>query len=248
MTEITPVSPWQDDHMSIPAIELMTALRSGQSTSPRLTWYGPDAERVELSGRVLDNWVAKTSNLLQDELDAEPGTRLRLDLPAHWKSVILALAAWQLGMELVLDDAGADLLATADPGPAAAEGAFDAVMAVALPALAMRWAGELPTGVVDYAAEVRSHGDVFMAHADPEASRRAVRTAAGTPHTHRELLGGFAAAHEEGLRLLVPAGDGLESALAQSLGAWKRDGSVVLVHPDVEVTQKLLSGERIRGH
>ncbi len=59
--------------MSIPAIELMTALRSGQSTSPRLTWYGPDAERVELSGRVLDNWVAKTSNLFQDELDAEPG-------------------------------------------------------------------------------------------------------------------------------------------------------------------------------
>ena len=85
--------------MSIPAIDLMTALRSGHSTSPRLTWYGPDAERVELSGRVLDNWVAKTSNLLQDELDAEPGMRLRLDLPAHWKSVIWALAAWQLGME-----------------------------------------------------------------------------------------------------------------------------------------------------
>ena len=61
--------------MSIPAIDLMTALRSGQSTSPRLTWYGPDSERVEFSGRVLDNWVAKTSNLLQDELDAEPGMR-----------------------------------------------------------------------------------------------------------------------------------------------------------------------------
>ena len=60
--------------MSIPAANLMSALRSGHSTSPRLTWYGPDSERVELSGRVLDNWVAKTSNLLQDELDAEPGT------------------------------------------------------------------------------------------------------------------------------------------------------------------------------
>ncbi|WP_427004315.1 TIGR03089 family protein [Pseudarthrobacter sp. H2] len=234
--------------MSIPAIELMTALRSGQSTSPRLTWYGPDAERVELSGRVLDNWVAKTSNLLQDELDAEPGTRLRLDLPAHWKSVILALAAWQLGMEVVFDDAAAELLATADPGPGTAEGGFDAVLAVALPALAMRWQGELPSGAVDYAAEVRSHGDVFMPHVDPEAARRAVLTAAGAVHTHGELLDGFAAVHDGAPRLLVPAGHGLESALAQALGAWKSGGSVVLVHPDVDVTEKLLADERVHGH
>jgi uncharacterized protein (TIGR03089 family) len=234
--------------MSIPAIELMTALRSGQSTSPRLTWYGPDSERVELSGRVLDNWVAKTSNLLQDELDAEPGTRLRLDLPAHWKSVILALAAWQLGMEVVFDDAEAELLATADPGPGTAAGAFDAVLAVALPALAMRWQGELPSGVVDYAAEVRSHGDVFMPHVDPEPSRRAVLTAAGAVHSHGELLAGFAAVHDGGPRLLVPAGAGLEAALAQALGAWQSDGSVVLVHPDVEVSEKLLADERVHGH
>ncbi|KQN85067.1 TIGR03089 family protein [Arthrobacter sp. Leaf69] len=233
--------------MSIPAIELMTALRSGQATSPRLTWYGPDAERVELSGRVLDNWVAKTSNLLQDELDAEPGTRLRLDLPAHWKSVILALAAWQLGMEVVFGDAGAELLATADPAPGAAQGAFDAVVAVALPALAMRWPGELPTGVVDYAAEVRSHGDVFMAHVDPEGSRRAVLDATGAEYTHAGLLDGFAATHDDGIRLLVPAVEGLESALAQSLGAWRSDGSVVLVHPDVVVTEKLLADERVNG-
>lgn len=233
--------------MSIPAIDLMTALRSGNSTSPRLTWYGPGSERVELSGRVLDNWVAKTSNLLQDELDAEPGTRLRLDLPAHWKSVILALAAWQLGMEVVLDDAAAELLATADPAPAAAEGAFDAVLAVALPALAMRWQGELPTGVVDYAAEVRSHGDVFMPHVEPEASRRAVRAGAGNETPHAGLLDGFAAAQDGGVRLLVNAGGGLEAALAQCLGAWHNDGSVVLVHPEVTVNDKLLADERING-
>jgi len=101
--------------MSIPAINLMTTLRSGHATSPRLTWYGPDSERVELSGRVLDNWVAKTSNLLQDELDAEPGMRLNLDLPAHWKSMIWALAAWLLGMETVLDGGEAELLVTDRP-------------------------------------------------------------------------------------------------------------------------------------
>jgi uncharacterized protein (TIGR03089 family) len=231
--------------MSIPAFDLMTALRSGQATSPRLTWYGPEGERVELSGRVLDNWVAKTSNLLQDELDAEPGTRLRLDLPAHWKSLILALAAWQLGMELILDAGEADLVATDDPGPAAAQGAFDAVLAVALPALAMRWPGELPSGVVDYAAEVRSHGDVFLPHVEPEPSRPALLTTAGAAHTHSGLLDGFAALPAGAQRLLVPAADGLEAALSRALGAWKSDGSVVLVHPDVEVTDKLLSAERV---
>src|ERR671920_2313620 len=101
--------------MTTPAIDLMANLRSGHSTSPRLTWYGPDGERVELSGRVLDNWVAKTSNLLQDELDAAPGMRLRLDLPAHWKSMIWALAAWQLGLEAVLTEGPADYLVTVDP-------------------------------------------------------------------------------------------------------------------------------------
>jgi uncharacterized protein (TIGR03089 family) len=231
--------------MSIPAINLMTTLRSGHATSPRLTWYGPDSERVELSGRVLDNWVAKTSNLLQDELDAEPGMRLNLDLPAHWKSMIWALAAWQLGMETVLDGGDAELLVTDRPGTD--EGKYDAVIAVALPALAMRWPGELPAGVIDYAAEVRSHGDVFMAHTDPSAAACAIRATAGQQHIHENLITGFAASHEEGVRLLVPVADGLEPALANSLGAWHNGGSVVLAHPDVELTKKLLAAERIQG-
>ncbi|MFJ5955535.1 TIGR03089 family protein [Paenarthrobacter sp. NPDC092416] len=230
--------------MSIPAANLMTALRSGHSTSPRLTWYGPDSERVELSGRVLDNWVAKTSNLLQDELDAEPGMSLRLDLPAHWKSFVWALAAWQLGMEVVLDDGAADLLVTDTPDDAAAAG-FQAIVAVPLAALAMRWPGELPSGVVDYAAEVRSHGDVFMAHNEPEAGLPALRGSAG--HEHGDLLEGFATGQESGVRLLVRAANGLEAGLAAALGAWKEDGSVVLVHPDLDVTQHLLDNERVSG-
>ncbi|WP_255767853.1 TIGR03089 family protein [Pseudarthrobacter sulfonivorans] len=231
--------------MSIPAIKLMTTLRSGHATSPRLTWYGPDSERVELSGRVLDNWVAKTGNLLQDELDAEPGMRLGLDLPVHWKSLIWALAAWQLGMETVLDRGEADLLVTDNPESGA--GKYDAVIAVALPALAMRWPGELPAGVIDYAAEVRSHGDVFMAHSDPSASGYAIADHEGTRHLHQDLLTGFSAPHDEGVRLLVTASDGLEAALSNSLGAWHNGGSVVLVHPDVQLTEQLLAAERVQG-
>lgn len=237
--------------MSIPAIDLMTKLRSGHSTSPRLTWYGPDAERVELSGRVLDNWVAKTSNLLQDELDAEPGMRIRLDLPVHWKSLIWALAAWQLGMELVLSDGEAELLVTTELDAAAqaiSEQRFDAVVAVPLAALAMRWPGELPRGVVDYASEVRSHGDVFISHDDPSATEFAIRTLDGTVHDHGSLLDGFATVPESGARLLLRTGLGLEAVLANCLGVWKNNGSVVLTHPEVELTEKFLAAERIHGN
>ncbi|ADX72399.1 hypothetical protein Asphe3_12190 [Pseudarthrobacter phenanthrenivorans Sphe3] len=231
--------------MSIPAADLMASLRAGNSTSPRLTWYGPDAERVELSGRVLDNWVAKTSNLLQDELDAAPGMSLRLQLPAHWKSIVWALAAWQLGLQTVLEKGAADFLATSEPE--SVEEKYDAVIAVALPALAMRWPGELAAGCIDYAAEVRSHGDVFMAHADPDPSGCAVVTGDGRRHLHQELLDTFAAPHDDGVRLHIPAGNGLESALANALGAWRHDGSVVVTHPDVELTDKLMAAERIHG-
>jgi uncharacterized protein (TIGR03089 family) len=232
--------------MTTPAIDLMTSLRSGNSTAPRLTWYGPDSERVELSGKVLDNWVAKTSNLLQDELDAEPGMRLALDLPAHWKGMVWALAAWQLGLETVLDGGKADLLATARPEPAA--GQYDAVVAVALPALAMRWAGDLPAGCLDYAAEVRSHGDVFMQHSEADPSACAIVARDGRRHSHQDLLDGFAVPHEEAVRLHIPGRDGLEAALANALGAWRRGGSVVMTHPDVEPTGKLLAAERIHGN
>ncbi|WP_120521965.1 TIGR03089 family protein [Arthrobacter celericrescens] len=247
--------------MSIPAMNLMTALRSGHATSPRLTWYGPDSERIELSGRVLDNWVAKTANLLQDELDAGPGISLRLELPAHWKSLVWALAAWQLGMELVLDGGPADLLATSSPGDNGSEDAgdgatagFDAVVAVPLAALAMRWPGALPPGVLDYAAEVRSHGDVFMPYSEAEPGLSALRLP-GRGFSHGELLTGFATAgpaagegaHDEGSRILVRAGDGLDAALAEALGCWDRGGSIVLVHPDVEVTEHLLQNERVSG-
>ncbi|MFJ6269057.1 TIGR03089 family protein [Pseudarthrobacter oxydans] len=231
--------------MGNPLSELMSTLRSGNSTAPRLTWYGPGDERVELSGRVLDNWVAKTSNLLQDELDAMPGMRLRMDLPAHWKSMVWALAAWQVGLQTVLDGGAADYLATADPE--AVEGKYDAVIAVALPALAMRWPGALAAGYLDYAAEVRSHGDVFMPHAEPDPSGGAVVAGDGRAHSHQDLLSSFAARHDDGVRLHIPAGNGLKGALSNALGAWQHGGSVVMTHPEVALTGKLLTAERIHG-
>ena len=154
------------------------------------------------------------------------------------------MAAWQLGMEVVLDGSDANLLVTSEPDGGAGAG-FDAVVAVPLAALAMRWPGELPAGVVDYAAEVRSHGDVFMAHNEPSAGDPAVRGASACAHD--ALIDGFAQAQEPGVRLLVRAAEGLEPGLASALGAWNQDVSIVLVHQDVDVTQHLLENERVSG-
>lgn len=178
--------------MSVETIDdLLNVLRGERGTSPRLIWYGPDSERVELSGRVLDNWVAKTSNLLVDELDAEAGTTVLLDLPPHWRSLSWALAGWQIGAQLRIpaasygaggakgqnsgDHSGSghgghsasasasDVIVTTDPSRWAEIAAPPQfLVAVALPALQMNWNGPLPAGALDYAGEVRSHADEYL--------------------------------------------------------------------------------------
>ncbi|MGL5864968.1 MAG: TIGR03089 family protein [Dermatophilaceae bacterium] len=81
---------------------LLAALVASDPGRPRITCYddtdGPTrGERVELSARVLANWVAKAGNLAREEFDAGPGTIVRLDLPPHWRTLYWALAAWSLG-------------------------------------------------------------------------------------------------------------------------------------------------------
>jgi uncharacterized protein (TIGR03089 family) len=72
---------------------------------PFLTWYD-DArgERVELSYRTFDNWVAKTANLLVDELGTEPGDRVGLLLVDHWQTVVVLAACWRAGARVVVLD------------------------------------------------------------------------------------------------------------------------------------------------
>ncbi|WP_231391713.1 TIGR03089 family protein [Arthrobacter sp. 35W] len=232
-------------HISSPT-DLLAALRRVDPTSPRLTWYGPSGERVELSGRVLDNWVAKTANLLCDELDVEPGSVVRLDLPPHWRTLCWALAGWAAGATVDLG-AGLDpaVVATTDPAAwadaAAANNSF--LAAVALPALQMRWDGELPEGAVDYASEVRAHGDVFTAFDAPHADTAAVATEEGST-SYAELMESYAEAGDGG-RVLLRAGDGLDAVLRAALGIWSAGGSVVLLHPDVEATDHLVATEKI---
>src|SRR3712207_930384 len=137
--------------------DLLATLASGGGR-PRVTQYAADGERVELSGAVLANWTAKTTNLLVEEFDVAPGSTVRLDLPAHWRTLVWALATWRCGACVVLGpDGDTDVVVSDVPGR------HDAgqLVAVALPALARRFAGPLPAGAVDAAAAVMTYGDVI---------------------------------------------------------------------------------------
>jgi uncharacterized protein (TIGR03089 family) len=211
--------------------DVLTRLVASDSARPRLTWYddepGPTAgERVELSARVLANWVSKAANLLQDDAAAGPGTTVGLDLPAHWRSLYWALATWSVGATVVVGDAasGADVLVTDSPEAAAGHGG-DAVL-VSLPALARSHpeAGSA-AGAVDEARELSTHGDLFTPMSDPEPGdvalvARGVDTAYGDVVVPDPGWG-------ESPRVAVEGS--LDRVLRQALAAWAAGGSVVLL-------------------
>lgn len=84
------------------ATGVLDLIAGQEPTQPRLTWYGADEERVELSGRVLTNWVTKATNLLLEDAEVEPGTRVLLDVPVHWRALVWGLATWAAGGNLLL--------------------------------------------------------------------------------------------------------------------------------------------------
>lgn len=240
---------------------LLADLRQNRPSSPRLIWYGPGGERVELSGRVLDNWVAKTSNLLVDELDADQGTTVLLDMPAHWRSLCWALAGWQTGSTIRVEtsDAAAspDIIVTTDPWRwAEAVAVPQYLVAVALGALDMKWNGQLPKDAIDYAGEVRSHPDEYLGLATGPAAGTALQLRSGDV-SYARLLSDFAddgvnrqplpedTAGPQDNTVLIDAGLRLSEVLQLSLGVWSSGGSVVLLHPDVEATDALRRSERV---
>lgn len=144
---------------------LLDPFRSGPSAARPLITFYDDAtgERIELSGITTANWAAKAANLLRDECDVEPGTRVAVLLPAHWQTAAVLLAAWWCGAEVVTDANDAELvLCDADRvDMALAADPASGVVALSLDAFGQGISG-LPAGVVDFATEVRLHGDDFV--------------------------------------------------------------------------------------
>ncbi len=231
---------------TLPA-ELLARLLASDSARPRLTWYddetGPTAgERIELSGRVLANWVAKAANLLQDDAAAGPGTTVGIDLPAHWRSVYWALATWSVGATVVLGEpaARADVLVTDSPERAGAHGG-DAIL-VTLAALARTHPRATDAaGAVDEARELSTHGDLFVPMADPERSDVALATPDGDT-----AYGSLVVARDEwGAKPRVALRGTTETVLRSCLSAWLADGSVVLSRGSSERDAERLASESV---
>jgi uncharacterized protein (TIGR03089 family) len=138
-----------------------------QGASPLVTYYDPDrGERVELSGVSLANWVAKTSNLLVDELDVEPGDAVELTVaeghPGHWVSLVWMLACWEVGATVTVGQGAARVAVLGPEDPVDAVRA-DTVLICSLHPLGLPLAGPAPAGTLDYALEVRSQPDQHAA-------------------------------------------------------------------------------------
>jgi uncharacterized protein (TIGR03089 family) len=160
---------------------------------PFLTWYD-DArgERVELSYKTFDNWVAKVANLLVEELGAGPGDRVAAVLADHWQTVVVLAACWRAGAGVAAVEPGAGdaAVAAALGGTVAAfvreervaQAAALAGRGPALVALTADLAGrsEHDLGAaLRFARVVPTMGDLFAGAADPEGEAlRAIPAAA----------------------------------------------------------------------
>lgn len=165
-----------------PAELLHAYLRAGapdaDSSRPLVTFYDDaTGERVELSAKTFDNWVAKTANLIQDELNAGPDDRAALLLPAHWQSAVWLLACWSVGVAALPggDPADADLVVSGPDGLEAAQACSGERVALALRPLGGRFP-QRPDGFLDYAAEVPGQGDRFAPYSPVDPQSLALET------------------------------------------------------------------------
>ncbi|WP_223148613.1 TIGR03089 family protein [Aeromicrobium ginsengisoli] len=191
---------------------------SADPSQPLVTYYDmATGERVELSTTTTANWVAKTSNFLVDDLDAGPGTRIRIGLPSHWLTTVWILSAWNVGASVV--DHAADI-GLSGPDLVADE---PHRVAASLRPLGGRFP-QPPEGFLDLGAEVPGHGDHFMALDLPEPSTAALDLD-GTTSTHAELLASVVP--DAARRLVVPGSIRRDAELitAACLGG----GSLVIV-------------------
>ena len=192
---------------TIPAV-LAAAVRR-DPTMPLLTWYDDGSgDRTELSGATMDNWVAKTANLLVDGAGLSPGDPVAVLLPPHWQTAAILLGTWAAGLTAHVggEPRPVDVLFTSPLGvPAAADWNAGDRYATGLLPLAMPLR-DLPPGYADYTIEVRGYGDRFAPYQPVGAEDPAL---AGL--SHRDVTGTAAARAQDlgitpGARVLIDAG------------------------------------------
>jgi uncharacterized protein (TIGR03089 family) len=144
-----------------PTEALLDAALAGDPSGPLVTFYDDaTGERAELSATTLANWVAKTANLLRDDVGLVAGDRVAVLLPAHWQTAAVLLAGWAAGAVLTADPTDA-AVAFADQARTGSAGAAGEVFALSLATFGRDFPGGPPPGARDFVAEVRAYGDRF---------------------------------------------------------------------------------------
>lgn len=228
-------------------VDLLRRALAADPSRPLVTFYDDaTGERIELSVKTFDNWVAKTANLLVDGLGSEPGGRVALALPVHWQTAVWLFACWSAGLTVLPVDDGeipgdADIVAAAPGRLAAALATRAEVVGLSLHAMGAPLE-ECPPGVTDYATEVRAYGDRFqsaVSEDDPAVElagetltgAQLVAAGQGTPPGTRALTTVSYATRE-----------GLIEGLIGPLGA---DGSVIICqNPEQNRLERRISVER----
>jgi uncharacterized protein (TIGR03089 family) len=148
---------------------LLAAALVRDPAGPLLTYYDDaTGERTELSATSLANWVAKTANLLRDDVGTAPGDRVAVLLPAHWQAAAILLGAWTAAAVVGTDADGADVaFATADRVPEA--GGAGEVFALSLAPLGRGFAAGPPAGARDYSVDVLRMADRWSGRPVPDA-------------------------------------------------------------------------------
>ncbi|MGH3713116.1 MAG: TIGR03089 family protein [Micromonosporaceae bacterium] len=174
---------------------LLAAAVADDPARPFLTYYDDaTGERTELSLATLDNWVAKTANLLVDGCGLSPGDTAVALLPAHWQTAGVLLGCWAAGLGTA-HGARSDSASPVDVVFAAADRADEArgwpaderyLLSLAPFGAPLR---DVPPGFADYAVEVRQYGDRFVPAEPVEPDAPALVGLPRGPLSHAALAG-----------------------------------------------------------
>lgn len=200
-----------------------------RSQRPHLTFYAGTeaAERVELSGRVLANWVVKAANFLDEEGVGRDDVVV-VDLPVHWRAVAWVWATWVRGASVAWACDSAAVIVTNRPETHA--GSESLVVAVPLGPFALRWDGDLPEGVSD--------GGDIMGQPD-------VLCSPGTPGTRAVADSGLS---YDDLDAAIGTGTGARVGFVPhsvweltrtALCAWRSGGSVVVFSEEIPAERQV---------
>lgn len=220
-------------------------LVAADGSRPFVTYYDEaTGERSELSRKSLANWVAKTRNLLGDELGLTVGDTAVIALPAHWISVPVVLGCLAAGLQL--RGSGDGEVGFAVPATLADAGAPADRYLINPDRAAVGFGDDVPGDAADYVTAVRPQGDTWAGLLMPASaadmafggnSRGAVMNRAVERAAQLGLT--------DGGRLLV-AGDGADVWLDTVLVPLVVGGSVLIVaNADASVLDRRVEQERV---